>query len=61
MNDNSIIMGSFTITGAKVFEIQHQCSGGTGAAYGFGVGGSLWAGVFAVSTIFTQVMITKIS
>ncbi len=52
---NSIAMGRFTIASTKTFEVQHQV-GTTNAGDGWGIGNG-----FSVSSVYTQVRITKIS
>lgn len=51
---NSVAMGRFTIASTKTFEVQHQV-GTTKATNGWGIGNG-----FGVSSVFTQVKITKI-
>jgi len=53
--DHSVITGMFEIASFKIFEIQHRC-GTTKADNGFGSGTS----AFGVSSIYTQVEITKL-
>jgi hypothetical protein len=52
---NSSVVTAFTITGEKVFEIQHICTT-TRATDGFGIKSNL-----GVSEIYTQVKITKLA